>query len=271
MHRRHALTLLAAGALLPGRLRAEESAMPIDIRGDLIGHFTDNGTSGTFVAYDAGRARLIASDASRSRTEMRPASTFKVPNSIIALETGVVADPDGDVFKWDGVKREIESWNRDHTLRTAIAASVVPVYQEIARRIGSERMTSFIQAFGYGNGDTGGGIDRFWLTGNLRISPLAQIRFIDRLRTGTLPVSQRSQKLVRDILPVIDTGTAVIRAKTGLAGAEADRPMLGWLVGWAEKGDRQTPFALNMDIRDPQQAGLRGTVARLCLGAIGAI
>jgi beta-lactamase class D len=190
---------------------------------------------------------------------------------VIALETGVVGDPDKDVFKWDGVVRSIEGWNRDHTLRSAVAASAVPVYQEIARRIGAERMQKYVDLFEYGNRDIGGGIDQFWLTGNLRIDPIQQIDFVDRLRRGALPVSKRSQELVRDILPVTKWGDAVIRAKTGLVGAELGKPSLGWLVGWAEKAGASTVFALNLDVREPRHSADRMKLAELCLGDIGAI
>ena len=114
----------------------------------------------------------------------------------------------------------------------------MPVYQEIARRIGQERMQKYVDLFEYGNRDIGGGIDQFWLTGNLRIDPVQQVDFVDRLRRGVLPVSKRSQELVRDILPVTKVGDAIIRAKSGLLGAEIGKPSLGWMVGWAEKGSR---------------------------------
>jgi len=214
---------------------------------------------------------VIASDKNRSAEAMLPASTFKIPNSVIALETGVVGDPDKDIFKWDGVVRSIEAWNRDHTMRTAIAASAVPVYQEIARRIGAERMQKYVDLFDYGNRDIGGGIDQFWLTGNLRIDPVQQIDFVDRLRRGVLPVSKRSQELVRDILPVTQSGDAVIRAKSGLLGAEVGKPSLGWMVGWAEKGSAQTVFALNLDCHEPRHIADRMKLVQLCLTDIGAI
>src|SRR3977135_4644506 len=118
---------------------------------------------------------------------MLPASTFKIPNSLIALETGVVVDPDKDVFKGDGVTRPIEAGNKDHTMRSAIAASAVPVYQEIARRIGEERMQKYVDLLDYGNRDIGGGLHQFWLTGNMRIDPIQQVDFVDRLRRGGLP------------------------------------------------------------------------------------
>jgi beta-lactamase class D len=271
IHRRHALGLLAAASLLPSRALANVSYQRSEFRDDLAKRFFDLGTVGTFVGYKVDDYLIIASDKVRSGEGKLPASTFKIPNSLIALETGVVGDPDKDVFKWDGVTRSIEAWNKDHTLRSAIAASAVPVYQEIARRIGAERMQKYVDLFEYGNRDIGGGIDQFWLTGNLRIDPIQQVDFVDRLRRGVLPVSKRSQDLVRDILPVTKVGDATIHAKRGLLGAEVGKPSLGWMVGWAEKGPQQTVFAMNMDVRDPGQIPARMTVTQQCLADIVAI
>jgi beta-lactamase class D len=271
INRRHALGLLAAASFLPSRGLADVVYPRNEVRADLARHFADEGTNGTFVGYKVDDYLVISSDKDRSGEPKLPASTFKIPNSLIALETGVVGDPDKDVFKWDGVTRSIEAWNRDHTLRSAIAASAVPVYQEIARRIGAERMQKYLDLFEYGNHDIGGGIDQFWLTGDLRIDPVQQVDFIDRLRRGVLPVSKRSQDLVRDILPVTKAGDSIIRAKSGLLGAEIGKPSLGWLVGWAEKGSAHTVFALNMDCREPRHIADRMKLAQQCLSDIGAI
>jgi beta-lactamase class D len=271
INRRHALGLLAAASLVPSRSFADVAQQRTEFRDDLAKHFFDEGTVGTFVGYKVDDYLIIASDKDRSGEAKLPASTFKIPNSVIALETGVVGDPDKDIFKWDGVVRDIEAWNHDHTLRSAIAASAVPVYQEIARRIGAERMQKYVDLFEYGNRDIGGGIDQFWLTGNLRIDPIQQIDFVDRLRRGTLPVSKRSQDLVRDILPVTKVGDSIIRAKSGLLGAEVGKPSLGWMVGWAEKGDTRTVFALNIDCKEPRHIADRMKLTQQCLADIGGI
>jgi beta-lactamase class D len=271
INRRHALGLLAGASILPSRGFADVAPPRSEIRDDLAKHFSDDGTDGTFVGYKVDDYLVISSDKDRSGEAKLPASTYKVPNSLIALETGVVEDPDKDVFKWDGVKRGIEAWNRDHTLRSAIAASAVPVYQEIARRIGEARMQKYVDLFEYGNRNIGGGIDQFWLTGDLRIDPVQQVDFLDRLRRGVLPISKRSQDLVREILPVTKVGDATIKAKSGLLGAEIGRPSLGWMVGWAEKGGAQTVFALNMDVREPRHIADRMKLTQQCLGDIGAI
>lgn len=268
--RRHALGLLVA-SLLPSRSLADVAPINSEIRNDLTGRFTKEGTVGSFVAYKADDYLVILSDTERSGEGKLPASTFKIPNSLIALETGVVQDPDTDVFQWDGVRRPIEAWNQNHTMRSAIAVSAVPVYQEIARRIGEERMQRYVNLFEYGNRDIGGGIDQFWLTGALRISPVQQVDFVDRLRRGALPISERSQNLTRDILPVTKVGDSTIHAKSGLLGAERGEPSLGWMVGWADKGSAQTVFALNMDCHEPQHVAARMTLTQACLRDIGAI
>ena len=283
INRRHALGLplglLAAASLFRSPALADAGpAKQTVVQANLATHFTENGTEGTFVAYWADDDMMIASDSVRASRAILPASTFKIPNSVIALETGVVGDPDKDIFKWDGVTRFIPEWNRDHTMRSAIAVSAVPVYQEIARRIGEARMQTYVDAFDYGNRDIAGGIDHFWLDGELRIDPLQQVDFIDRLRRGLLPVSKRAQDLTRDILPMTKVGDAIIRSKTGLIGvddktsAQQDvRTSIGWLVGWVEKGSRQTVFALNLDIRDGHHAAARMGLAQRCLTEIGAL
>ncbi|UPK32471.1 class D beta-lactamase [Bradyrhizobium sp. 186] len=269
--RRSTLGLLAAAAILPSRAFANVAPPRNEIRDSLAKRFTDLGTAGTFVGYKVEDYLIVASDRERSGEGKLPASTFKIPNSLIALETGVVADPDKDVFPWDGVNRSIEAWNKDHTLRSAIAVSAVPVYQEIARRIGEVRMQIYVDLFDYGNRDIGGGIDQFWLTGNLRIDPVEQIDFVDRLRRRALPISQRSQDFVCDILPVTKVGDSIIRAKSGLLRAERGAPSLGWMVGWAEKGSAHTVFALNMDCGEQRLVGERMPLTQACLADIGAI
>lgn len=269
LDRRTFLSVIAAGAgsiVCRGTAGAETR---VDLRSALAETFREAGTEGTFAAlfHDA----LVMTDETRSRMGYLPASTFKIPHALIALETGVVKDVDNEIIRWDGVTRENEHWNKDHTLRSAMRYSVVPVFQQIARRIGAERMKQFVDAFKYGNRDISGvPIDKFWLEGKLRISALEQIDFLRRFRAGELPVAKRNLDLVRDIIPQEKTGNAVIRAKTGTFRRDG-QPSLGWLVGFSEHGEDIAIFALNIDIKSRPHMFQRTAMARAMLKKIGAL
>jgi beta-lactamase class D len=125
-------------------------------------------------------------DGKRAATRYVPASTFKIPHTLFALDTGVMRD-EFQVFKWDSEVRGMESWNRDQDLRSSMRNSVVWVYQQIARSIGEEAERRYLEKIGYGNADPSGGVDGFWLEGPLRISAFEQVDFLQRLYRNALP------------------------------------------------------------------------------------
>ena len=204
-------------------------------------------------------------DRARAARRFTPVSTFKIAHSLVALETGTVPDENATVFHWDGQTRDIPEWNRDHNLRTAIKYSVVWAYQQIARQVGAEREQKYADDFDYGNHDTSGPVDRFWLGGPLAISALEQVEFLKKLVAYRLPVSERSVRIVRDIL-VNDAGpTYVLRAKTG---ADFDHN-IGWWVGWVEKDDDTYFFAANIDFSE--MSNKRQEVTRAILRSLGVL
>jgi beta-lactamase class D len=199
-----------------------------------------------------------------------PCSTFKIPNSFIGLETGVIPDT-SFVLKWDGVRRPREEWNRDHDLRSAMKHSVVWFYQELARRVGSERMREWISALDYGNEDTSGGIDRFWLGSSLRVSADEQVDFLGRLHAGGLPVSARSIAIVKDILTQEPPGPGIVyRGKTGSCQDPEAKDPHGWWVGSVEKEGRLFLYAAL--IEGPGASGMVcRPMAERALAALGVL
>ncbi len=187
-------------------------------------------------------------DSARCNTRFTPASTFKIPNSIIGLETGVIAD-ENFVIPWDGVKRSHEEWNKDLDLKTAIQVSAVPYYQELARRVGEEKMAEMVNKLNYGNMDISGGVDQFWLNGVLKISQFEQINFLKRLYKNELPVSLRSMEITKQIILNEDTLGYKLRAKTGYG--YQDKKSIGWWVGWVETVNNVYFFAINIEALNP--------------------
>lgn len=203
----------------------------------------------TFVVYNPASGKVVRHNTWRARQRFIPASTFKIPNSLIALETGVAKGQD-HLIPWDN-KKPAEGfwspeWSRDHTLRSAMQYSVVWYYQALAREIGAERMQLYLNQFDYGNHSIGGGLDRFWLRGNLRISPDEQVNFLVRMYRGELGVSEVTTKTVKDILLLEENSTYKLSGKTGTANTSPGRE-LAWLVGYVERDGEVWFYALNME------------------------
>lgn len=240
----------------------------VEVRDDLAGVFRRAGLRGTFVMYDVTAGRVVMVDRERAQRRLVPASTFKIAHSLIALETGVVRD-DRQKVPYGGGPQRVAAWERDMGLRDAVRVSNVPVFQELARRIGPEREREWLRRLGYGNGEVGSVVDRFWLSGPLEISADEQARWLARLARGELPADRGHQATVRDILRLERTGGYALYGKTGWT--DATDPGTGWWVGWVERGDRLYCFALNVDVRADGDADKRLPLGRQLLHRLGAL
>lgn len=202
-------------------------------------------SKGSFVLYDYQNNKYIRYNSELAADRFTPASTFKILNSLIGLETGVVKN-ENEVFKWDGTEyKTMKDWNRDHDMTSAIKYSVVWFYQELAKRIGEERMKYYIDTVNYGNKDISGGIDVFWLKGNLKISAGEQVEFLKKLHEDSLPFSQHTMDIVKSILPGENGEGYKLRAKTGLNNLDENN-FIGWYVGYVYTNDNTYVFALNI-------------------------
>ncbi len=227
-------------------------------------YFQEAGVPGVMVLKQAGDHPALVSDPERAKQGFLPASTFKVLNACVAQQTGVAA-PD-TVLPWDGVKRSVAAWNADLTLAQAFRASSVPAFQQVARSVGRERMAWYVRACGYGNADIGGAIDSFWLEGDLRISALEQVDFLERLRGGGMPFDPAVVRNVEEMMLTEQGPGWALYAKTGWAGRAGNN--VGWWVGWLVRDGRTWYFALNIDMT-MEQAGARQGVAKAVLRAEG--
>ena len=214
---------------------------------DIARHF--EGIDGTFVLLDGRTGAYTRYNSERAARRFPPCSTFKVPHTAIALETGAAPSPDYSLKYDPALKVTNPNWSHDHNLRTAYRDSVVWYYQEMARRVGPEAESRFAHQFGYGNEDTSGPVDRFWLGTPLRISADEQVRFLQRLHDGKLGLSTRTTELTEEIM-LADQGPGwKLRAKTGACRAEGEDVAL-WYVGWVEKETGVSYFALELGARE---------------------
>jgi beta-lactamase class D len=206
-----------------------------------------------------------------------PYSTFKIPNSLIGVETGVVADPDGK-WHWDAKKYPAPNpgpggdyatiWQQDNNMRMALSNSIVWYYRELATKVGERRMKEWLAKFGYGNQDISSGIDQFWLGNSMKISPNEQVEFLTKLHAGQFPVAKKNLDTVKEILTQDSTPEYKLIAKTGSSGSGE-----GWLVGWVERADGGgCSFAMHMKAASHgEMAKMRPGLAREWLKRAGCV
>jgi beta-lactamase class D len=230
--------------------------------------FEQSGLQGTFVLYDVATDRFNGYHRERAETRYIPASTFKIPNSVIGLSVGAAQSVD-EVLPYGGQPQRFKEWERDMGLRTAIRVSNVPVYQELARRTGLERMRTGVAKLDYGNKDIGDVVDRFWLVGPLQISAVEQTQFLARLAQDHLPVPTAVQAQVREIAQLEKGDGWSLYGKTGWA--DTYDPDIGWWVGWVQKGDRIYCFAMNVDMPNEGDAKKRIALGKESLRVLGVL
>ncbi|MBA2942548.1 class D beta-lactamase [Paenibacillus sp. CGMCC 1.16610] len=202
-----------------------------------------HGISGTIVIKNLKTDNMYTYNLPRSTQRFTPESSFKVPNALIGLEEHAVED-EYEVKRWDGIVREFDIWNRDHTLASAMRNSAIWYYQAMARDIGPERMQSNLNRIGYGNQDISGGIDKFWLNSSLTISAQEQVQFIENLVEETLPFHEQTMKTVKRIMIDNEQDAYTVHGKTGTRLSDMG---LGWYIGYVETDKASWVFATNVD------------------------
>ena len=264
------LFLLAAGCT-HATATVPDPGVPRTPRG-AASHFA--GVVGCFTMVELGTGETVEYGGDECDVRTTPASTFKIPNALIAIDTGVVQD-ESTVFRWDGKERWRATWNRDHTLATSMWHSTVWYFQRIAEQVGEPRYRTYLSAFRYGNADPSGDVTMFWLNGTLQISPREERRFLAALYENKLPVTPRATTIVKRILelrgdaaehvrdrhPFIDSIPAgvLLSGKTGSDAPDEGPPrplgVVGWFVGALETEGRTWVFATRLRSNDEKKIG----------------
>jgi beta-lactamase class D len=267
----------------PATTRPRDAIVELAPRPELAHHFTDVGYAGSFAAWRAdGSLAVCVGDCGTRRPA---ASTFKIPHALLALDLGVLDGPE-HLLAWDGQTRSFASWNRDHTLRTAIRDSAVWYFQRLAPFVGRERMQAGLERFAFGNATIGEALDAFWLDGTLRVSPREQVAFWHRLHGDAFDVRPEARDAVLDMTILARDEQRVLRGKTGWfrldgstrsAGSAADGSPanVGWLVGCVEehaRPDERVCFATVLEVDTPDDAAFmraRHTLSATLLRELG--
>lgn len=231
------------------------SSNNVDEDKSLEKYFTENNVRGCFGLYNNATNQFTFYNKKRfTDSSYLPASTFKIVNSLIGLQTGVISS-DSMVIKWDGVQRRIADWNKDLTMYEAFRVSAVPYYQEVARRIGKDRMEYWMDTVNYGAGskDTAfqitTAIDTFWLDNTLKLTPDEELGLVKMLYFNQLPFFKTYQEKVKKAMLFENETTYRLAYKTGW-GKKENGDHLAWIVGWVEENNHPYFFVLNFESAD---------------------
>ncbi|VVE23089.1 Beta-lactamase OXA-10 [Pandoraea pneumonica] len=222
-------------------------------------YFEAEGAKGTIIVLDERTGAYQAYDSIRANQRMSPASTYKIFNSLLALDSGAL-DNEREIIPWDGKPRHFARWNAAMNLRDAFRVSCLPCYQVVSHKIPRQYAQAKLNEVGYGNHTIGRAADAYWVDDSLQISAREQVVFLQRLARGQLPFSARTQDIVRQISIAEATMDYVMHAKTGwYVDGKHD---IGWWVGWVERDGKITTVAMNMDMHSDDDAPKRARIAR---------
>ncbi len=255
---RHRLYLLLVCLLVPAAALAENEGLA-----DL---FSRAGVTGTIVIAPLQGVGYVHDD-QRSNRRFPVASTFKILNTLIALQEGAISD--GDEFKWDSVSREIADWNHDQTLESAFRTSCVWCFQRLARKVGTAKYERYLADLAYGEVKKPFDETTFWLDGSLKASAIEQVDLLKKIYHRSLPFRSSSYEVLRRIMLIEQSPQYSLGAKTGWATSTS--PQVGWYVGYIESAKGTWFFALNIDVNSQSQLQLRQQIARDALRAKGII
>jgi len=212
-------------------------------------YFKENNVEGCFALFNNGNGKFTVYNLNRYKdSAYLPASTFKIVNSLIGLQTGIISDPKM-VIKWDSVVRPVAEWNKDLSMREAFRVSAVPYFQEVARRIGKDTMQLWLDSLHYGSTKIKSRIDSFWLDNSLKITPDEQLGLVKKLYFEQLPFYSAYQDTVKNLMLFEDKPEYKLSYKTGW-GQKENGNQLGWMVGWIEENRHPYFFVLNVESKD---------------------
>ena len=216
-------------------------------------YFDEYKVTGSFGLYDNGQGQFTVYNLPRFRdSAYLPASTFKIANALIGIETGRIVN-EKMIIKWDGNVRVFangdtaKDWNKDLTMEEAFKVSAVPYFQEVARRIGKDTMQYWLDSLHYGTSKITTRIDTFWLDNSLKITADEQLGFVKKLYFNQLPFRKNTtQEVVKKIMLQEKNTNYSLSYKTGL-GYRENGNALGWIVGWIEENRHPYFFVLNVE------------------------
>ncbi len=253
-----------------------------DIEVDYSSYFGE--MKGTAVFYDGNKNSYYIYNKELADYQSSPCSSFKIISCLMGLESGVI-DPSDSVLKWNNTLYPIKDWNQDMDYRQAFKYSSVWYFRRVIDLVSKAYVTDILDKLDYGNQDishwAGSGINKdsesnvlpdingFWLESSLLISPRQQTEVMYKIFAKNQVFREENLELVKETMLIENKGSNIkIYGKTG-SGKKDDSWSDAWFVGFFEKGNDKTCFALRLNQPKAKSVNAKETAVKIINGEFG--
>jgi beta-lactamase class D len=209
-----------------------------------------------FIIKDLNEGKIIKKDGGDvCETRFSPCSSFKIPLSLIGFDSGVLKNEKEPEMEWkegyhEGLK-EFHHFEASWPEKWMKTSAVWYSQEAVTKKIGMEKFEKYVKELNYGNVDLSGdenknnGLTHSWLESSLKISPLEQIEFLEKMLNKKFKISDRAYEMTEKITYIKDINGWRLHGKTGSCsqknddGSKNPNRFAGWFVGWIEKDDRK--------------------------------
>lgn len=201
-------------------------------------------TEGSFSMLDNSTGEIIVYNMSLDTSRFSPASTFNIPLSLIALQTGVVTD-EKMVIPINSSDSTKSNMPNQLNIVEAFKQNSIPFFYNVANKIGHDTLSAWIDRLSYGNKSAGKNLDSFWMNNVLKISPDEQLGLLKHLYFDQLPYRKSVHLLVRDMMVKEDNSAYKLSYCSSLTKDEKNNDIF-WCLGWIEE-NRHVYFFVNLE------------------------
>lgn len=184
-----------------------------------------------------------------------PCSTFKIAISLMGYDDNILINESLPILDSSDYTNSQKLCYKAMGPSFWMKNSCIWYSQEITRKLGVDKFQNYINKLDYGNksilGDYGknNGLTDSWLTSSLKISPIEQISFLQKLVQNKLPISLKAHEFTRNILYIEDFYKGwKLYGKTGCGNLKESSLQLGWFIGWIQRNDQIIYFTKYIEV-----------------------
>ena len=182
-----------------------------------------------------------------AKQEASPYSTFKIISALAGIHNNVIKD-ETSTMNYNGTQYPNLEWNKNLTLKEAFQTSCIWYFRQVINAVGKNEIQNELNKLDYGNKDIseweGSNINPyeelngFWLNSSLKISPLQQVKVLEKIFDGQSIYSSQEIETVKEIMLIQNDETQKIYGKTG-SGSNGE----AWFVGFIQTNDQRIYLA----------------------------